>query len=67
MKLISRVLSKFVDALPKTKTGKILRRVLRKIAENKYDDLGNLNSVEDASCISSIIEKHKSKYDNGSA
>ncbi len=53
-----------MNSLPKTKTGKIMRRVLRKIAEKQYDNLGDLSSLEDASSIESIVQAHKLKYRN---
>ncbi|MFH1328814.1 MAG: acetyl-coenzyme A synthetase, partial [Candidatus Bathyarchaeota archaeon] len=42
----------FADALPKTRSGKIMRRILRKIAEGA-EDLGNTTTLAD----SSVVEK----------
>jgi acetyl-CoA synthetase len=61
---IRKIFSKVVDRLPKTRTGKIIRRVLCKIALKQYDDLGDLNSLEDVTCIPSIIQAHKDKLQN---
>ena len=46
----------FKDKLPKTRSGKIMRRILRKIAENKADDLGDVSTLEDSAVIQQLIE-----------
>ncbi|MEP7195209.1 MAG: acetate--CoA ligase [Saprospiraceae bacterium] len=46
-----------VSGLPKTRSGKIMRRILRKIAENKLDQLGDLSSLLDASVIEKITKE----------
>ena len=46
----------FANALPKTRSGKIMRRILRKIAENKEDDLGDVSTLEDAAVIRQLID-----------
>jgi acetyl-CoA synthetase len=46
----------FANALPKTRSGKIMRRILRKISENKEDDLGDVSTLEDAEVIRQLIE-----------
>ncbi len=48
-----------VPGLPKTRSGKIMRRILRKIAEGEYEDLGNLATLLDPSVVDQIIEAHK--------
>jgi len=45
----------FANALPKTRSGKIMRRILRKIAENRVDDLGDVSTLEDAAVIRELI------------
>jgi acetyl-CoA synthetase len=45
----------FAPALPKTRSGKIIRRILRKIAEDKTDDLGDVSTLEDAEVIKELI------------
>jgi acetyl-CoA synthetase len=45
----------FAPALPKTRSGKIMRRILRKIAEDKTDDLGDVSTLEDAEVIKELI------------
>ena len=46
----------FANALPKTRSGKIMRRILRKIAEQKEDDLGDVSTLEDSAVIKQLIE-----------
>jgi acetyl-CoA synthetase len=45
----------FVDGLPKTRSGKIMRRILRKIAENNLDQLGDQTTLLDPLVVQSII------------
>jgi len=49
----------FVEGLPKTRSGKIMRRILRKIGENEYEELGNLTTLADPQVVEKIIEAHK--------
>jgi acetyl-CoA synthetase len=46
----------WADALPKTRSGKIMRRLLRKIAEKKTDDLGDLSTLADPSVVDALIK-----------
>ena len=46
-------------ALPKTRSGKIMRRILRKIAVGEYKDLGELSTLADSSVVEALIAKHK--------
>jgi len=41
----------FADALPKTRSGKIMRRILRKIAEGKLEELGDTSTLTDPSVV----------------
>ncbi len=43
-------------ALPKTRSGKIMRRILRKIAENDFGSLGDTSTLADPSVVDSLIE-----------
>uniref|UniRef100_H3AW63 Acetyl-coenzyme A synthetase n=1 Tax=Latimeria chalumnae TaxID=7897 RepID=H3AW63_LATCH len=52
-----------VKRLPKTRSGKIMRRVLRKIATTKTNDLGDLTTLDDPSVITEILEVYQ-KYKN---
>ena len=47
----------FAESLPKTRSGKILRRLLRKIAERQMDDLGDLSTLADPAVVKALIEK----------
>jgi acetyl-CoA synthetase len=48
----------FVASLPKTRSGKILRRMLRAIANNQPDDLGDATTLIDPSVIQDLIDGH---------
>lgn len=45
----------FVDALPKTRSGKIMRRILRKIAEGNTSDFGDISTLIDPSVVDKIL------------
>uniref|UniRef100_A0A8C6Z9Q0 Acetyl-coenzyme A synthetase n=1 Tax=Nothoprocta perdicaria TaxID=30464 RepID=A0A8C6Z9Q0_NOTPE len=45
--------------LPKTRSGKIMRRVLKKIVEDKASELGDLTTLDDHEAVQQIIEGHK--------
>jgi len=49
----------FADALPKTRSGKIMRRILRKIAEGVTDDLGDTSTLADPTIVEILIAGHK--------
>ncbi len=44
-------------ALPKTRSGKIMRRILRKIAANDHEDLGDTSTLADPSVVASLVEQ----------
>ncbi len=46
----------FTDGLPKTRSGKIMRRILRKVAENDYGSLGDTSTLADPSLVERLIE-----------
>jgi acetyl-CoA synthetase len=48
---------KFTEALPKTRSGKIMRRILRNIAEGDTDNLGDISTLADPGVIDNLIEK----------
>jgi acetyl-CoA synthetase len=48
----------FADALPKTRSGKIMRRILKAIAEGS-SDLGNITTLADPSVVDSLLEERK--------
>jgi acetyl-CoA synthetase len=45
--------------LPKTRSGKVMRRILRKIASKEYDGLGDISTLSDPSVVESLINEHK--------
>ena len=47
----------FTPGLPKTRSGKIMRRILKKIAQNETDDLGDTSTLADPSVIDSLLQK----------
>jgi len=47
----------FVSGLPKTRSGKIMRRILRKLASGEYDQLGDTSTLLDPSVVDEIKEK----------
>jgi len=51
----------FASGLPKTRSGKIMRRILRKIAENKYDELGDTTTLADSTVVSNLIKNRQNK------
>ncbi|KAL4237994.1 Acetyl-coenzyme A synthetase 2-like [Mactra antiquata] len=54
----------FTPGLPKTRSGKIMRRILRKIAANKPDELGDTSTLFDPSIVDTLVEKHQEIVDN---
>jgi acetyl-CoA synthetase len=51
----------WAPGLPKTRSGKIMRRILRKIAANEFDGLGDISTLADPSVVQSLIDDKK-KY-----
>ena len=51
----------FSPGLPKTRSGKIMRRILRKIAANQYNELGDTSTLADPSVVDSLINKRQKK------
>ena len=49
----------FTPALPKTRSGKIMRRILRKIAENEIDSLGDISTLADPSVVDALVKNRK--------
>ncbi len=45
--------------LPKTRSGKIMRRILRKIAAGEYDELGDITTLADPAVVEQLVEKHR--------
>ncbi len=51
----------FAPGLPKTRSGKIMRRILRKIAANEYHNLGDTTTLADPSVVESLVENRRNK------
>ena len=49
------------SGLPKTRSGKIMRRILRKIASNDFESLGDITTLADPNVINALIENRKNK------
>ena len=47
----------YTPALPKTRSGKIMRRILRKIAEGDISNLGDTSTLADPSVVESLVEE----------
>ena len=54
-------LIQFTDGLPKTRSGKIMRRILRKIAENDFAALGDTSTLADPSLVDRLIEGRRNR------
>ncbi len=54
-------LIQFAPGLPKTRSGKIMRRILRKIAANEYNELGDTTTLADPSVVESLIENRQNR------
>ena len=46
----------WAPGLPKTRSGKIMRRILRKIAENEYQNLGDTSTLADPSVVTDLVD-----------
>jgi acetyl-CoA synthetase len=51
----------WAPSLPKTRSGKIMRRILRKIAENQLDSLGDTSTLADPNVVKDLVENRFSK------
>jgi len=54
-------LIQFAPSLPKTRSGKIMRRILRKIAANEHDQLGDTTTLADPTVVESLVGNRKNK------
>jgi acetyl-CoA synthetase len=48
--------------LPKTRSGKIMRRILRKVAAGEEDSIGDVSTLADPSVVGRLVEKFKDVY-----
>jgi acetyl-CoA synthetase len=51
----------WAPGLPKTRSGKIMRRILRKIAANEMDSLGDITTLADPSVVEHLVENRPHK------
>ena len=51
----------WAPGLPKTRSGKIMRRILRKVAANEVDTLGDTTTLADPSVVDDLIENRANK------
>jgi acetyl-CoA synthetase len=51
----------FTPNLPKTRSGKIMRRILRKIASNEHEQLGDTSTLADPSVVKELVNKRLNK------
>ncbi|MFT6028512.1 MAG: acetyl-CoA synthetase [Oleiphilaceae bacterium] len=54
-------LIQWAPSLPKTRSGKIMRRILRKIAANETENLGDISTLADPSVVQALIEQRLNK------
>ena len=54
-------LIQFAPGLPKTRSGKIMRRILRKIAEDDFSSLGDISTLADPEVVEDLIEHRENK------
>ena len=60
-------LIQFAPGLPKTRSGKIMRRILRKIAEDDFSNLGDTSTLADPAVIDDLIENRQSRNNTKTA
>jgi acetyl-CoA synthetase len=54
-------LIQWAPGLPKTRSGKIMRRILRKIAANEYDALGDISTLADPTVVEDLVENRMNR------
>jgi acetyl-CoA synthetase len=54
-------LIQFAPGLPKTRSGKIMRRILRKIAEDEFSNLGDTSTLNDPTVVDDLIANRQNK------
>ena len=54
-------LIQFAPGLPKTRSGKIMRRILRKIAENEYGALGDTSTLADPTVVGELVDNRQNR------
>ena len=51
----------FAPSLPKTRSGKIMRRILRKIAEDEYGSLGDTSTLADPTVVDDLVNNRQNR------
>jgi acetyl-CoA synthetase len=51
----------WAPGLPKTRSGKIMRRILRKIAENDYSNLGDISTLADPAVVDNLVDNRQNR------
>ena len=51
----------FAPGLPKTRSGKIMRRILRKIAEDEFSNLGDTTTLADPAVVDDLVQNRQNK------
>jgi acetyl-CoA synthetase len=54
-------LIQFAPGLPKTRSGKIMRRILRKIAEDEFSNLGDTSTLADPAVVDDLIANRQNR------
>jgi len=54
-------LIQFAPNLPKTRSGKIMRRILRKIAEDEYGSLGDTSTLADPAVVDDLVDNRQNR------
>ncbi|HEY5131790.1 MAG TPA: acetyl-coenzyme A synthetase, partial [Bradyrhizobium sp.] len=54
-------LIQFSPSLPKTRSGKIMRRILRKIAEDEYGNLGDTSTLAEPAVVDDLVHNRQNK------
>ena len=54
-------LIQFAPGLPKTRSGKIMRRILRKIAEDDFSNLGDTSTLADPAVVDDLVDNRQNK------
>ena len=54
-------LLQWAPQLPKTRSGKIMRRILRKIAANEYDQLGDTSTLQDPAVVTDLVDNRQNR------
>jgi acetyl-CoA synthetase len=60
-------LIQFAPGLPKTRSGKIMRRILRKIAEDEYGNLGDTSTLADPAVVDDLVKNRQNRKSSAAA